>query len=339
MKLVFIILSLLLSTSIFGQPISKTTQQLVDQIAEYNTYNGGAVGVAGSKTEQWGRFEQLKKQATAKELMALCDHKNAVVRCYAFEALAERQHPQTFDILLQHLQDTEKVEILQGCIAMHHMVGDFFMSKFAYSYQLHNGQTLPTAQKDQLDSILLFDKSIQLFSKTSIFQNLPPKEQYYKRVKTIAKKDKSSPAILALAKYKKEEDLALFIQYLLHEDPAAQNRGLEAVQQFPHPDFFPYLQTIQRQEIEKTKWSATRTTEALYGAIVQYKTPASKALLEHSLENAPKDNRTNHSSGIWWALTRYPAPIYKGIIEQISLPEPTKYLYEYRLEQFKKSNQ
>src|SRR5689334_6569556 len=88
---------------------------LVVDIAKTNVLMGGAVGIEGRRPEQWDRFDLLRVKATDKELIDLTDDTNAVVRCYAFQALAAKNYVDVYPIVLCHLSDTTTVHTLNGC--------------------------------------------------------------------------------------------------------------------------------------------------------------------------------------------------------------------------------
>jgi hypothetical protein len=70
------------------QPVlSKKLKTLLHKMAAENVLMGSGVGFAGIRPEQWDRYEKLSRMATDDQLLALTNDTNAVVRCYAFQAL------------------------------------------------------------------------------------------------------------------------------------------------------------------------------------------------------------------------------------------------------------
>ena len=75
----------------------------------------------------------LCNKASDEDLLQLVSDTNAVMRCYAFEGLAERKVMYMQSVLKEHLDDTAYVETQSGCISMPLHVNDAFVS-IASSY-------------------------------------------------------------------------------------------------------------------------------------------------------------------------------------------------------------
>ena len=88
---------------------------IAKEIANYNSIEESAIGVAGSKGSQYIRFEELMKEANENELIELTKHPNPAVRGYAFWGLAHLKSSQLEKIIDQHIDDKEKIEYVSGC--------------------------------------------------------------------------------------------------------------------------------------------------------------------------------------------------------------------------------
>ena len=322
MKFVITTLILLISQVSFGQEIRTEVKKIIGKIAKENMYKSAVVGFGGQRTTQWENFEKLKEKTTDEELIILTEHKYPVVRCYSFQALAERNHYKTYDILLKHLTDNDRVKTIRGCIASSQSVGDFFHNIVTKNYRSITSYKLHAKQKHHLDSILLFDKHVKLSAKISLLDTINPKEEYYERIKEIYNENNiltAPTALIAISKYKKEEDIELIIQWLEKKDTDNQYYGLRAVKNFPNSKFFPYIEKIQKQEIKKLTGFNYSLIRALYLAVVQYKNKESRVLIENTLDNTTSSTLEYHSEHIWLALTKYPAPVYKGLKKRIKL--------------------
>ena len=111
---------------------SASMDEIKNGIATTNVLMGGGIGPAGERPRQWDRYEVLLSKATDKELLTFTNDTNAVVRCYAFQALATRGKTDLFPIALQHIPDTATVHTLYGCSGSSQKVGDFFLKTFTY---------------------------------------------------------------------------------------------------------------------------------------------------------------------------------------------------------------
>ena len=337
MTMIQIIITLLLiSTVTFGQGnnsivLEKEIENIVKKIADENMYKSSAVGYGGARTDQWKRFEALKKKATDEELIILTEHSNAAVRCYSFQALAERKHPETFKILLTHLKDNEIVKTFLGCILSGQTVGDFFLDVVTPQHVSLSAYKLSEKERSEIDSLLLFDSEIKLSAKSSLLQNIEPKKSYYKRIKEIFNSENNPNALIALSKFNNPNDIELIINWLKKKETDDQYYGLRAVRHFPDTSFFPYIEQIHQQEIKKPTGFNYSLIRMLYLTTVQFKSPESRKLIEETLVKAKKSTLKYHSEYIWLALKKYPYPIYKGIKEKIKISDWTKSEMEYWL--------
>lgn len=329
MKIAITIIILLISQFSYSQEISKRIQKVVDKIEEDNMYKSSAVGYAGERTKQWDRFEELKKKATDEELIILTNHKSPAVKCYSFQALAERNNPKTFEILLDHLKDTDMVETFQGCIVSGQSVGDFFLDVVTPNYISLSAYKLNEVQKNTVDSILLFDEEVKLAAKSYLLESINPKEIFYTRIKEIYEKENNKSALIAISKYQKQEDKELISKWLTKKKTNDQYYGLRAVRNFPALYFFPFIEKIQQQEIKKPTGFNYPLIRMLYLTTVQYKDKKSRELIENTLNNAKKSTLKYHSEYIWLALTKYPDPIYFGIVDTIEISDFKKSEFEY----------
>ena len=329
MKIAITIIFFLISQFSYSQEISKRIQKIVDKIEEDNMYMSSAVGYGGERPKQWDRFEELKKKATDEELIILTNHKSPAVKCYSFQALAERKNPKTFEILLNHLKDTEMVETFQGCIVSGQSVGDFFLDVVKPNYISLSAYKLNEIQKNTVDSILLFDEEVKLVAKSYLLESINPKEIYYDRIKEIYERENNKSALIAISKFQKQEDKGMIAKWLSKEKTNDQYYGLRAVRNFPDSYFFPFIKKIQQQEIIKPTGFNYPLIRMLYLTTVQYKDKKSRELIENTLNNAKKSTLKYHSEYIWLALTKYPDPIYSGIVDTIEISDFKKSEFEY----------
>lgn len=315
-------LSFLIAPFACKQPHSKSAEEfknfssvsiheLTKLIAHDNVLTSDAVGIAGSRPAQWERYEQLSARATAEELVTLTSDNNAVVRCYAFQALAQRKTEDLFPIVLQHLSDTETVRTMYGCIIGSQTVGDFFLETINGD---DGNSRLTMGQKKTVDSLLLFDKNNQLQARNVMLSELQPLAQYYQRLRQLSVEEQNKLAVMVLAKYRKPQDKPL-IEKLLAE-PADQTLGLAAVVNFPDASFYPVLQQLMLKQIKKDTDNNDKRVELLYQAIVRYKTPASKQLLQTALASVKGMQLAYHSDYLYQALKIYPDSMYNGLLKK-----------------------
>lgn len=90
--------------------------------------DAAGVGIAGVKTEQYERFENLIKYATIDELVSLTDHKSSVVKAYSFWALSKRKFPGLLLIAKKHASDSSTFRFFSGCLLSQERIKDFYVS-------------------------------------------------------------------------------------------------------------------------------------------------------------------------------------------------------------------
>lgn len=135
-----------------------------------NRVEGSVLGEGSILSKQWKNYEQLSKIASTGQLIILTDHRSATVRCYAFQALAARHSSKVFEVLLKHLQDTTRIEALDGCIGWREYTGDYLIN-IVTSYPIEiDSYILNGHEKSKLDSILRVDKSIVLAAKSELLE-------------------------------------------------------------------------------------------------------------------------------------------------------------------------
>jgi hypothetical protein len=301
---------------------SKTIDQLVKEIAEDNVFKGPAVGIAGVRPEQWNRYEGLRLRATETELLKLVNNENAVVRCYAFQALAGRNRNALFPVALQHLSDTTEVDTIFGCEGGSQKVGDFFLETVIGNQGNGTFNQLTKKQKETIDSLLIFERKNKLVARDALLSEVFPSQKYYRRIRQMATEENNKMAVVALSKYKNQQDKLLIEQLL----KAANNQtyGFAAVANFPDRSFFPILQQTLKNEVTKGSHGNDERLQLLYEAMVQYKDSSSRQLLQWALYNAKGMQSIYHYDYLHQALKKFPAEIYTGLLKPIHIPVPAE---------------
>lgn len=106
-----------------------------------------AVGRAPITTNQYLRFDSLRRQCSTEELGRLVAHKSPVVRSYAFWALSERPEAELFPLLLRHRRDTAEFEQHCGCFGSPTTVVDFMLGCYQKSAQYRSDSLAAGAQQ------------------------------------------------------------------------------------------------------------------------------------------------------------------------------------------------
>lgn len=334
MRTVFITLIFLLRLFVTAQNAQNSNQvhlrpeieKLVKGIAKDNVLKSSGVGVAGTRTEQWERYESLSQNATTKELLELTDYSNAVVRCYAFDALVKRNNVDHNRILLNHLYDTAIIQTFVGCIENSEMVGDYFIDIATPPFFIAGDNkvyvdsqdvyTLSLGQKNIIDSILIFDPNITLDAKYSLLRTLQPNIKYYSRVREIATKENSPVATLALSRFKNPADIGTI--KLLFKNEKTEYYAAYCAREFPDATFYPLLVKIFEREwlckyYDLPKW------RILYQALSKYPTEQTYQLFKRTIDC--KDGFRHQTLGTYLmiAITKYPDKLFDPLKSKIKL--------------------
>jgi hypothetical protein len=216
--------------------LSASISEIAKDIAKENVLMGSSVGFGGGRPEQWNRYEVLRSGATDKELLSLTNDTNAVVRCYAFQALTERKTADLFSVVIQHLSDTATINTLNGCLGGSQKAGDFFLESLTMKEGNKRFFQLNKTQKAIIDSLLLFERGNRLEARGALLSEVEPVEKHYKRIRQIVTIENDKMAIVALSKYRKQEDKPMINELL--KDPGSQAFGFAAVRNFPDQSFF-----------------------------------------------------------------------------------------------------
>jgi len=295
-----------------------TIQKIVDKIAKDNILKSEGVSETGTRTEQWDRFDELRKTATDSELIDLTNHENSVVRCYSFQALTARKNVDIFPILLKHMNDTSKIETFFGCIMSSQLVGDYFINVVTPGYIDNDVYKLSDKQKAIIDSILIFDKSILLENKNTLLSNLKPEPQYYNRIREIVKTEKIPVAFLALARFQNSNDIEIIKSLFGRED--SEYYAVYSVREFPDKSFYPVLVNLFEKEWKKKLYDYP-LWRILYQALAQYPLKKTYELFERTTKTNDSFRYQTLGKYLKIAITKYPNPMFEPLKEKIKLDE------------------
>ena len=297
----------------FGQSSDATlasirpeVKEVVSMIAVDNVLKSAGVGFEAARTAQWDRYETLKEKATSEELNTLTTHKNAVMRCYAFQAMAARKDANVFPILLHHLSDDEKVKTFQGCIQDSQKAGDYFIDVASLSRE----------QKVFLDSVLIFDNAVKVDKKEQLLLHLKPQVRLYNRVREIARKTDKPEAVVALARYQNKDDVDVIKKLFVGKDQ--EYYAAYAAREFPHAVFYPCLTAMFEREW-KEKYYDYPKWRLLYQALAKYPRASTYKLFERTSQTKSAFRRQTLGTYLLLAIQRYPNPVFAPLKGQIRL--------------------
>ncbi len=325
-----VVLSLPGQTLLDSSAISPKTNAIVKKIEAVNTLMGSAVSYSGERPEQYDNFQELKENASIAELEKLTLHPNGVVRCYAFWALTYHYTVELLPIVLAHIDDSETVETLFGCIGGEQSVGDIFIEIATQEYDTEQ-YSLTSAELATLDSILIYrfsDAGLYAFHRA--MERIQPTEQHYARIHELAEQGQPS-AIVALAKYRKESDITFFLSKA--ESPDVVRVMNRVVLHFPHPRFFSFLKGRLAACLEQN--CQEYELQQIYPAIACYRNDDARKLLENGLAKVHAvNNQDDHINAVFSAVCRYREPVYSALLWRLWVEEnkitPDVFQYLFR---------
>lgn len=313
MKYWIIFISLISSLSCFSQnrdystKISKETKKIVAEIKKANKVSRMSYSLAKSSN---------------KELIKLTKNSNPAVRCIAFRTLIHRDSVEIFPIVLEHINDNQKVTIHSGCIIRKSKVGDYFI-------QLVTPYGLTPKQITTLDSLLFYTPN-KLNAKSNLLDRISITEQNYSRIRELAVKGNQS-AVVKLAEYQKEQDINLILKNKDRSKYSPYRYTYKAIQNYPNPKFLPFLKVQLENTLDHDHYSGEWAE--LYKAITIYKNEESFKLLTIPFTKVEhKHIRKYHLEFIYCALREVHDTIYDKLLwnywvdEEILTPDIYKYL-------------
>ena len=272
-----------------------------------------AVGVGGTRPKQFDNFAELQKSATKSELIELTNHPNGVVRCYSFWALTYDTSINLLPIAIQHIPDNENVSTMFGCIVSSEMAGDFFISLVSPQYIDVNSKKLTAVQYEYLDSILIYTPN-KLYERENAINRAKLNETFYERVRQLVLEESNQSALIALAKFKRTQDIQLILNNKAKGERYAQLFfTYKAISEFPDNAFLPLLKKSLYEAIDKGSWS-TEWRE-LYKAIASFKNDTALQLLKIPFTQTKHENiRQYHVDFIFGAVQDFYTPIYNELL-------------------------
>jgi hypothetical protein len=273
----------------------------------------------------------LKDSCTKDELLMLMNFENPLVRVRAYRTIVNRNEPDYFPILLNHLDDTTKVTWWYYDDA----AGDFMVSDLMIR-KAESERKLTRTQKDSLVDIVL-TKHAYLGIAGWMIQDIEPQEKYYSIIKQTTQKKINSCQDLSntysLAKFKKQEDIPLikknFSEYT--DNPYCNNNYFKAIEVFPDTAFFPLLTKYFDKVIKKQKQQTSDDLKYYCRAVAQYKTQRSLDILIALTRKEIYPDSWYYSynqENVFRAIHKYKSPIYDSLYNALK-PKMDEYLMKY----------
>ena len=275
----------------------------------------------------------LRDSMGTEELRELTNYPNPIVRTYCFTALVERNDSAIFRIILEHLTDTNAIEVRFPGILLGTTVADEMIDIGLKS--------LTKQQRDSLRDLIIFEHHY-LMATVDILSDLMPLDKYYDIVKKLARQGYNISAYIALATYRRQEDIPL-IKNCFNDSNKNHYLIFKSIDVFPDTAFFPVL--LQHFDYLDYKYKITSTSHYYYiRALAQYQREECLDIFRSMSKNLylyydeSKSYRENNKAHIMRALNLYYCPLYEELYKELdnSLLEIDKSnakIYEKRKEE------
>jgi hypothetical protein len=193
---------------------------------------------------------------------------------------------------------------------------------------------LSESERQIVDSILVNDKNILLYSKSSVLQDLKPTPENYNRIRELVIKDRNESALITLAKYKKSEDKKLILSFFANRK--TQYSALFAVREYPDQYFFPFVKKTFEQEWDYSeqrgydypKW------RMCYQALAKFPRKETIELFERTIQSTDEFRYKTLCTNLLVAITKYPNKLYEPLKDKIKLDESHMCDFKEQMEYF-----
>ncbi|MBI5778276.1 MAG: hypothetical protein HZA49_02315 [Planctomycetes bacterium] len=271
----------------------------IKEIEKENTVMGERVGLGDEEPPQ--AYLTFRNKISNNKLKELTKHPNAVVRCCAIQALSAKDKINLLPLILEHLDDTTTVTTFFGCIRDKQKVGDLFIDM--------SWNKLDKKQCEKLIHTLLFTPN-ELNAASWVLLVVEPKEGYYPRIKELVAKNQYQTAIVALAKFKREQDL----KTILDNQKNSLLYTYGAIYYFPHPFFMGFLKEQLPKHLAEERWD--QEIRQYYKAVAAYQNTGSLDILRAPLTQLIP-MRQYHIDFVFEAVSEYQIDLYDPLLFDI----------------------
>ncbi|MCR4032328.1 MULTISPECIES: hypothetical protein [Flavobacterium] len=299
--------------------VSDETNIVVKKIEKINVVKGSAVGYGGIRPEQYDNFEELKKIASKEELLLLTDHPNAAVRCYSFWALGNYKNFDLFSLVKNHINDNALVKTEFGCMISTEKVGDFYINLVNPEYENSEIRQLDKDEFSKIEKILINQKN-SLNALNNAIEKAIPTEALYPKLRSLVIKNHNQNALVTLSKYKNPNDIELILN---NRDKDLNDDGesgyfftYRAIQNFPDPHFFPFLEKRLYETLDNDHFS--NEWLEMYDAIAAYKNADALELLKIPFTKVQHQNiKEYHIKFVYEAILANKSQLYNDLLWRI----------------------
>ncbi|MEJ5104424.1 hypothetical protein [Chryseobacterium sp. MYb328] len=240
----------------------------------------------------------LNKKATKEELIKLMNFEKPLLRVISYREIVNRGETEYFDLLLNHLNDKDKVTW-----EYYEDAGGSFTVSDLMILKAHDKNGLSPIQKKVLvEKVLLEHPYLEVSDE--MIRDIDPDEKFYKLIKDRAQGNNEKCGIqlgaaFALSKFKKKEDVDLLYNLFnksINRNPCG-SFIFKSIERFPDEKFFPLLKMyFEKQVKDQLSPKLNITEEMLFflRAVAAYKNKEALEILQYI-----EKNNTYINKGYW----------------------------------------
>jgi hypothetical protein len=261
----------------------------------------------------------LRDSCTKEEVLNLLSCPNPLIKVTAYRAIINRNEPDYFSILKNHLDDTAKVEWWYfDDAADNFMVSDLMIRKAV------EAKKLSREQKDAIVDLVLL-KHPNLETTNWMIQDISPNEKYYSLIRkktttTTTKCGEQMGASYALSKFRKLEDTSLLKNNFIRSNNSCTDWSFRAIENFPDTTFYSFLNNYFNLHIKKTEQSGYDDLKYFCRAVAIYKNESSLKILTALTNKQTYHNGwylSQNKENVFRAIHKYKCPIYNNLYKKL----------------------
>ncbi|WP_276484610.1 hypothetical protein [Paraflavitalea pollutisoli] len=271
-------------------------------------------------------YSYLEKHLPDIELKKLQRSEHPLLRAMAYSIMMYRPSIDHFNLIMDNLDDTAIIADdggewgIQFCT-----VSDFLL--------LHGRWKDSVAKAKTIHQVLLHHN--QLKSAYTVLGQVPPVETYYEAIREMAarsfgRKDglgqpslyQQENAWMALARYRKKEDIELISSQIETQMGLISEKAFEIIQAYPDEVYFKILQDFQEWKFKRVfcQKDPYDIADDYIQAVAVHKTAASsdllQAILKTQLSRRCRGSSEELKKLVYDAVWDNPCPAYAGLLKQ-----------------------
>lgn len=275
-------------------------------------------------------FNFLKDSCTKDELLKLMDFENPLVRVRAYREIVNRNEPDHFKILLNHLDDTTKVTWWYYNDA----VSDFMVSDMMIRKAVDSRNLSLYEKQILVDTILL--KHSYLDISNWMIREIEPNEKYYLIIKEKSKVKTNRcgeqlGACYALSKFNKKEDLEFLRRTFAYLEAPCEDLIFKSIEKSPNKIYFQVLKKYFNESVTKKKQWAYDDLKFYCRAVSQYRNRNSLNILVSLTKKETYPDTwylPSNKEYVFRAIHKHKSPIYDSLYNALE-PKISEYVIKY----------